>query len=255
MPPVRVFLIDQQGMLAEALAARLAAARTLVLVGCAPPTAPDLFATVEAARPKVVVVDLAPVASTIPAFLSRLVAAAPEARVVVLTDDQDPARIAVAARWGVAAWVAKQDCSTDDLIAIVRGVREGMAYFRPEQIGFVLEALRTEIDRARVTSTPLDVLSLREHDVLRGIVDGKPGSQIARELFLSVNTVRTHTHNIFGKLQVHSRLEAAAVARAAGMTPRVAPAGHALSNSLRHAKPWRNGSGEHAALNNSTPYR
>ncbi|UJW28377.1 response regulator transcription factor [Saccharothrix sp. AJ9571] len=252
---MRVFLIDRQGMLAEALAARLAAARPLALVGCAPPTAPELFATVDAARPEVIVVDLVPVASTTPAFLTRLAAAAPDARVVVLTDDQDPARIAVAARWGVAAWVAKQDCSADHLITVVCGVRDGMAYFRPEQIGFVLEALRTEIDRAGVTSTPLDVLSEREHDVLRGIVDGKPAGQIADELFLSVNTVRTHTHNLFGKLKVHSRIEAAAVARAAGMAPRVAPAERALAKRLRHAKPWRNGSGEHTALNDSTPYR
>jgi len=64
------------------------------------------------------------------------------------------------------------------------------------------------------------VLSPRERDVLLSMMDGKRGRQIAEELLISADTVRTHTRNIFAKLDVHSRLEAVSVALAAGFRPK-----------------------------------
>jgi DNA-binding NarL/FixJ family response regulator len=55
-------------------------------------------------------------------------------------------------------------------------------------------------------------LTKRELDVLALLVDGADSKEIARRLFLSPNTVRTHVQNILAKLQVHSRLEAATYA-------------------------------------------
>jgi NarL family two-component system response regulator LiaR len=49
---------------------------------------------------------------------------------------------------------------------------------------------------------------------------GRRGRQIAGELHISADTVRSHTQNIYAKLDVHSRLEAVSVARAAGLEPR-----------------------------------
>jgi len=53
-------------------------------------------------------------------------------------------------------------------------------------------------------------------------MDGKRGSQIAADLMISTDTVRTHTRSIFAKLDVHSRLEAVRVARSAGLRIREA---------------------------------
>ena len=63
------------------------------------------------------------------------------------------------------------------------------------------------------------VLSPRERDVLASMAEGKRGRQIAEELLISADTVRTHTRSIFSKLDVHSRLEAVRIARAAGLRP------------------------------------
>jgi len=86
-------------------------------------------------------------------------------------------------------------------------------------LGEILRALRTDVTRAKEDADGLDMLSPRERDVLRGLVEGKRGGQIAQELMISTDTVRTHTRNIFAKLDVHSRLEAVRVARAAGLHP------------------------------------
>ena len=84
-------------------------------------------------------------------------------------------------------------------------------------LGEILRELRDDIRRAREDSDPLDVLSPRERDVLASMAEGKRGRQIAEELLISTDTVRTHTRSIFSKLDVHSRLEAVRVARAAGL--------------------------------------
>ena len=84
-------------------------------------------------------------------------------------------------------------------------------------LGEILRELRDDVRRAREDSDPLDVLSPRERDVLASMAEGKRGRQIAEELLISADTVRTHTRSIFSKLDVHSRLEAVRVARAAGL--------------------------------------
>jgi len=60
----------------------------------------------------------------------------------------------------------------------------------------------------RPGSASTETLTARETEVLQRLADGVPTDQIANELFVSVNTVRNHIHNIIRKLNVHSRLEA-----------------------------------------------
>jgi DNA-binding CsgD family transcriptional regulator len=86
-------------------------------------------------------------------------------------------------------------------------------------LGAIIRELRADITRAREHEGLLDMLSPRERDVLLSMMDGKRGRQIAQDLLISTDTVRTHTRNIFAKLDVHSRLEAVRVARAAGLRP------------------------------------
>ncbi|QFU89399.1 LuxR C-terminal-related transcriptional regulator [Amycolatopsis sp. YIM 10] len=243
-PPVRVFLIDDEEMLAEALAARLSAEPGLLVVGRSRVSAPGLADVVACARPSVLVIDIEPAWHATATLFGCLTSATPGARIVVLTDSHDPVRTTLAARWGVTAWIGKENCSAEYIVTVVRGVCEGKAYFEPELIGFVLAQLRTELDRARAPGSPLGCLSGRENDVLLGIVEGKPASRIAKELFVSINTVRTHTHNLFAKLNVHSRLEAAAIGRAAGLRPRRA-AVSAYEAEGRLVARLRNGSGNH----------
>ncbi len=212
MDLLRVLLVDEHRMLTEALAIRLSAVPDLWVLGQYSTDDPRLTEVVSHLGPDVVVIDVAPVGPAAPGLLARLTAACPGTRLVVLTASRDPHDAVAAARIGVDAWVRK-DCSVEQLVSILRGVALGHASYPPELLGMVLHELREDVRRARDRSEPLDSLTDRERDVLAGLMEGLRGQELADNLGLSTNTVRTHMNNMFGKLGVHSRLEAVRVAR------------------------------------------
>ncbi|MBV8542993.1 MAG: response regulator transcription factor [Pseudonocardiales bacterium] len=213
MVPIRVLLVDDQQMLVEALAARLSATADLVVVGhCATrDPEPDVLAT--AARPDVITIEVAQ-AHDAATPLRRFRAAWPPARVVVLTASRDPEQALDAARAGADGWVSKES-SVEALVHALRCAGQGQACFPPEQLGHVLRELRADVGRAQRREGPLESLTPRERDVLVCLARGHRPAEIAEELGMSVNTVRTHINKIFAKLSVHSRLEAVTVAREA----------------------------------------
>ncbi len=219
MDPVRILLVDDHLMVTEALASRLSSAMDLWVAGRCTTADPSLLDIVRGLRPDVITIEVEPLGPAVGEVLTSLVAARPEAKVVVLSADHDLAHAVEAARAGVAAWVAKEQGAAE-LETVIRGVCQGSAWFPPEMLGAVLRELRADVSRAREHENLLDVLSPRERDVLVSMMDGKRGRQIAQELLISTDTVRTHTRNIFAKLDVHSRLEAVRVARAAGLRRR-----------------------------------
>ncbi len=217
MKPIRVLLADDHLMITEALASRLSAAPDVWVAGRCAATAPNLFAIAEGVRPDVIVIEAEPFGAAIGGMLERLASVSPQSRVVILSADQNMAH-AVAAAWaGAAAWVAKEQDAAE-LEAVIRGVCSGHSWFPPAMLGEILRSLRTDASRAR-DGNGLQVLSAREVEVLSAMMTGRHGKQIASELHISADTVRTHAQNIYAKLDVHSRLEAARLARAAGLEP------------------------------------
>ena len=216
MDPVRILLVDDHLMVTEALASRLSAAMDLWVAGRCTTADPNLLDIVRGLRPDVITIEVEPLGPAAGQVLQGLVTARPEAKVVVLSADHNIAHAVEAARAGVAAWVAKEQGAAE-LETVVRGVCQGYSWFPPDMLGAILRELRADVSRAREHDDLLDVLSPRERDVLLSMMDGKRGRQIAQDLLISTDTVRTHTRNIFAKLDVHSRLEAVRVARAAGL--------------------------------------
>jgi NarL family two-component system response regulator LiaR len=215
---LRLLIVDEHQMVTEALAARLSVAPGLWIAGCATTSDPRLPEKVRWLRPDVVIIDVEPLGFAVGEFLQRLAAAWPPAHVVIVGSGRNIGQAVMAARFGAAAWVSK-DQGADDLEMVVRGVCSGRSWFPPEMLGEILRELRQDISRAQNAGS-LDVLTPRERDVLACMVEGKRGREIAEELIISMDTVRTHTRGIFSKLDVHSRLEAVSVARAAGLRPR-----------------------------------
>ena len=223
MDVLRLVLVDDYRMVTEALASRLSSAPDLWVAGCSQTDDPRLPEIIRWLRPDIVLIDVEPLGFAVAEVLGRIRTAWPDARIIVVSADDDVSHAVDAARAGADAWVSKNQ-GADQLETVLRGVARGHSWFPPEMLGEVLRGLREDVREARESSNLLDTLSPRELDVLTSMAKGKRARQIAAELMISADTVRTHTRSIFGKLEVHSRIEAVSVAWAAGLRPAEAQA-------------------------------
>jgi DNA-binding NarL/FixJ family response regulator len=144
---------------------------------------------------------------------AKLVVEHPETRVVALTALADGDLVREALQAGFSGYITK-DTQADMFVRAVQGVLDGQIVV-PERLG------KTAFEPAAVETSSLErstagllarQLTPRELEVLEMLARGAGGGEIAQRLGVSPNTVRTHVQGILSKLQVHSRLEAAAFA-------------------------------------------
>jgi DNA-binding NarL/FixJ family response regulator len=127
--------------------------------------------------------------------------------VLVLTTFDEDEVLWGAIEAGAAGFVLK-DCSAEDLIAAVRAVAGGAAWFDPAVAPRVLDRYRRVVAPATRDAARLDLITEREHDVLRLMARGATNSEIAADLYVSEATVKTHVGSIFFKLGVRDRAAA-----------------------------------------------
>lgn len=142
-------------------------------------------------------------------LVAQLLDAGTEA-VVVLADSPNDTELLAALQAGALGYIGRET-PLDRLVYDIRGALRGEACLPRDKLAPVLRLL---IDRRReedALTARLARLSKREREVLGHLADGVTNDEIARRLFLSTATVRTHVQNILTKLEVHSRLEAIAV--------------------------------------------
>ena len=154
----------------------------------------------------------------------RILAADPEARVLVLTTFDLDEYVYEALRAGASGFVLKDD-PPEQLIAAVRTVASGDALLSPAITKRVID----EFARIPRLTPPkeLDDLSARERDVFGLIALGMSNSQIGQELFISETTVKTHVTHILSKLGLHDRVQAVVLAYRTGI----------FNGDPRHAAP------------------
>jgi two-component system response regulator NreC len=127
--------------------------------------------------------------------------AAPEAKIVTLSMQDDPSYVRQAFASGANGYVLKE-AADDELLAAVREVAAGGNYVDP-QLGARLAAA----DATAAAEAAADPLSDREHEVLRLLALGHTNQEIAQMLFLSVRTAETHRARIMQKLRISTRAE------------------------------------------------
>jgi DNA-binding NarL/FixJ family response regulator len=209
-------VIDDHCVFAEALAARLSSEPDLQVVGTAGSfsEALELFSHNEI---DVVALDLDLAGEDGLELGRQLRAMSPDLGVVVVTSSvHDDDRVAEAVQMGVRGWVAKQS-AIEDLLNAVRAAANSDTQVPAAVLARALVSLSEKSRTSTAEADAMALLTARELDVLRCLVEGLSRHEIGTTLRVSRNTVRTHIQGILHKLGVHSALTAVAFARRAGV--------------------------------------
>jgi DNA-binding NarL/FixJ family response regulator len=143
--------------------------------------------------------------------MPALLQALPEAKVLVLSMQDDPHYVREAFDAGASGYVLKEAADTE-VVGAVRAVAAGDRYVHPSLGAKLFTAAAEERRRAEQ-----DPLSDREREVLRLLALGHTNQEIARLLFISVRTAETHRAHIMQKLKLGSRAELVRHALAEGL--------------------------------------
>jgi DNA-binding NarL/FixJ family response regulator len=138
---------------------------------------------------------------------SEVRAAAPSAKVIMLTVSADEGDVERAIVAGACGYVLK-DAAVEEIVAGIRAAAAGDALLSPRIAAGILERARANAPASLPDSARAE-LTEREGEVLGLMAEGKENAEIAEELFISPHTVKNHVSNILGKLESETRIEAA----------------------------------------------
>ncbi|KRM72845.1 DNA-binding response regulator [Lacticaseibacillus brantae DSM 23927] len=156
-----------------------------------------------ALKPDVILMDLVmPEMDGITAT-QKILAAWPQARIIILTSFIDDEKVYPAIEAGAASYILKT-ATADEIAAAIRQTAAGESVLEPEVTTKMMNRMANPPQPALY-----DDLTNREREVLQLIAQGKSNQEIAETLFITLKTVKTHVSNILAKLQVEDRTKAA----------------------------------------------
>ncbi|MFL5913127.1 MAG: response regulator, partial [Gaiellaceae bacterium] len=204
---VRVLLVDDHALFRRGLQVTLELEPDMVVVGECGDGSEAVTRAVET-LPDIVLMDVRmPRRGGIEAC-SAIKAAVPSAKIVMLTMSDDEEDLYEAIRAGASGYLLK-DLPVDEVASSIRAVHGGQSLISPPLASKLLTEFAAMAKRGEsVQTVPTPKLTAREMEVLRQVARGMNNRDIARELFISENTVKNHVRNILEKLQLHSRMEA-----------------------------------------------
>ncbi len=219
--PIRILVVDDHTLFRRGLTALLARDPQVSVVGDAG-DATEAIRRAQELQPDLILLDNhLPGVNGVDA-LPALLEAAPKTRILMLTVSEDADDLAAALRGGAAGYLLKTAEGDALVSAIVRTV-QGHSVIAPEMTGKLVAAYRGAANNesgpkaAIPDAGPLDGLSPRERDILRGMAQGASNKEIAREHGIAETTVKIHVQHILRKLSVSSRVHAAVIASENGL--------------------------------------
>lgn len=201
--PIRVLLIENQILTRVGIKTILSSQRDIEIVGEAATSVAGFRLFLEL-KPDVVLISLRLPDSCAVDEIERFLEANERGRIVVLAEHAGDAEVSRSLKQGAFGYVCK-DVSEGELIKAIRTVGAGRKYVQDEIANILSENLGQE----ELTKT--------ERKILQAIVKGRANKEIAYDLNVSENTVKTHVKNVFEKLGVSDRTSAATLAIKRGL--------------------------------------
>lgn len=199
---IKVVLADDHAVVREGLRGFLQLQDDIDVVGeAADGATAELM--VQELEPDVVIMDLVMPEGGGVAAIDAIARSRSRTKVLVLSSYIDDAQVFAAIQAGAAGYLLK-DVEPDALANAIRDVHAGQAVLHPDAAARLMH--RTATPAAGADLTP------RERDVLRLLAEGFANKEIAKRLFVSEKTVKTHVSSILQKLGVQDRTQAALVA-------------------------------------------
>lgn len=210
MKKIKVMIVDDHSLIREGLRRLLELEKDIEVTGQAVNGREAVEMTLSL-KPDVILMDInMPIKNGLEA-IKELRAINCRSRIVVITIHGHQEYLLEAIRMGAAGYVMK-DAEVDRILEAIRSVHAGKTYIQPSITNI---AVIKELDAASVSlksKAEEDNLTRREIQVLLLIADGKSNREIADDLYISEKTVKNHVSNIFKKIDVVDRTQAAVYA-------------------------------------------
>ena len=205
--PIRVLIVDDHALFRRGLVMVLEQEKDIDLVGEAGDGA-EAVNIAQETMPDVVLMDVRmPRRGGIEAT-SQIKALAPHIKILMLTISDEEADLYDAIKAGASGYLLKE-ISIEEVANAIRQVHAGQSMISPSMASKLLTEFATMVkktDEKPAAAQPR--LTEREMEVLRLVAKGRNNRDIAKELFISENTVKNHIRNILEKLHLHSRMQA-----------------------------------------------
>jgi two-component system, NarL family, response regulator NreC len=199
--PVRVMIADDHPLMRSGLRGLLEREGEFKVVA----EAPDGYVAIELAiehKPDVILLDVGMPRLNGTDAAARISEKLPAARIVMLSMHSDEAYVLKSLKAGAKGYLLKAS-PEEDVLAAVRAVAAGNAWFSPSITKLLVEDYVAELRRRGVEDS-YDLLSLREKEILQLLATGKSNRDIADMLHISLTTAESHRSNILQKLHLHS---------------------------------------------------
>jgi len=205
--PIRILLVDDHAVVRAGLRMIIQSRDGMTIVGEAG-NREDALSLAGSEQPDIILLDLHLGGDSGMALIAELMAAAGEARVIILTGLRDPEAHRQAVLLG-AMGIVKKEKAAEVVISAIERVYAGDAWLDPSLMAGVLTEM-TRSSGGRKTDPEADkiaALTNREREVIALVGEGIKSKAIAGRLFISETTVRHHLTSIFDKLGVADRVE------------------------------------------------
>ena len=205
--PIRILLVDDHAVVRAGLRMIIQSRTGMTIVGEAG-NRDDALSLADSEHPDIILLDLDLGGESGMTLIADLIAAAGEARIIILTGLRDPEAHRQAVLLG-AMGIVKKEKAAEVLISAIERVHAGEAWLDPSLMAGVLTEM-TRSGKGKKTDAEADkiaALTNREREVITLVGEGIKSKEIAGRLFISETTVRHHLTSIFDKLGVADRVE------------------------------------------------